>query len=143
MTSFILSVIFLFTPPPEKVSGWKIFEQTAFEWKYVEELGLQVEIPTFDEKVKSLNGKEVILTGYYLPINIARKRIILSKLPMAACFFCGGNVGLESVAEIHFQTDHPRFKVDDLVTVKGKLILNDGKDGHLVFILENASVLTS
>ena len=126
-----------------EVSGWELFSKTSFEWKYVEELGLQVEIPEFDDHVQSLNGEEVTLTGYYIPINIARKKIILSKLPMAACFFCGGEGGLESVAEIYFEEDHPRFKMGQLVTVKGRLFLNDGKDGHLVFILVNATVVSS
>jgi len=125
-----------------QVSGWDVFSETQFEWQYVEELGLQVEMPSFDEKVKALEGKEITLTGYYLPVNISRKKIILSKLPYAACFFCGGDVGQESVAEVHFKTDHPRFKMDEIVTVKGRLILNDTNDGHLVFILVNASIIS-
>lgn len=134
---FVINLLIFFSA---QVSGWEAFSKTSFEWQYVDEVGVQVEIPTFDEHVKSLDGKEITLTGYYLPINISRKKIILSKLPMAACFFCGGEGGLESVAEIYFKEDHPRFKMDELVTVKGQLLLNDGKDGHLVFILINASV---
>ena len=143
MSLFLLVVYSFFSSAPQPVSGWEIFAETTFEWTLVEDVGAQVEIPTFDDEVKSFEGKEVTLTGYYLPINISRKKIILSKLPMAACFFCGGEGGLESVAEIYFQADHPRFKMDELVTVKGRLLLNDGIDGHLVFILVNASVVTS
>ena len=143
MGTLIFVVYSFLSPAATSVSGWEIFSKTTFEWKFVEEVGAQVEIPTFDDKVKSLDGKEITLTGYYLPINISRKKIILSKLPMAACFFCGGEGGLESVAEVYFESDHPRFKMDELVTVKGRLLLNNGIDGHLVFILVNATVSTS
>lgn len=124
-----------------QVSGWEIFSNTRFEWQYIEEMEMEAEIPIFDDKIKSLEGEEITLTGYYLPIDIEGNRIIISKQPYASCFFCGGGAGLESVAEIQLETKQPPFEMDQLLTIKGRLKLNEREYGHLVFILTDASVI--
>ena len=53
---------------------------------------------------------------------------------------CGGG-GPESIAEIHFRGDPGRFKVDDIITVKGKLELNVADYDHLNFILKDTIVI--
>ena len=60
---------------------------------------------------------------------------------MSQCFFCGGG-GPESVAEVNFATDPGRVKVDDLITVKGKLKLNTEDLDHINFILTDAVLVT-
>ncbi len=136
----MLTVVNLLAVITFQVSGWEIFSNTRFEWQYVEKLGLQAEIPIFDDKIKALEGKEITITGYFLPIDIDGNRIIISKLPYASCFFCGGGVGLESVAEVQFEKKQPPFDMDELLTVKGRLKLNKDEYGHLVFILTHSSV---
>ncbi|MEM6380073.1 MAG: hypothetical protein AAF705_17905, partial [Bacteroidota bacterium] len=104
-----------------QVSGWEVFAKTKFKWEYVKKIGMEVEIPIFDSKIKELEGKEITLTGHYLPLEMEGERIILSKLPYASCFFCGGGVGQESVAEVVFNSAHRPFRADELITVKGRL----------------------
>lgn len=123
------------------VSGWEVFEDTKFKWKYAEELGAEVEVPLFSKSVKELEGKEITLTGHYLPLELEGERIIISKLPYASCFFCGGGVGQESVAEVVFNNIQRPFRLDELITIKGKLKLNSNDYDHLVFILEDAKVI--
>ena len=134
-------MIYLLTAFQIPVSGWDIFENTRYEWQYIEEMEREAELPIFDDEIKALEGTEILLTGYYLPFQIEGNRIILSKLPYAACFFCGGDAGLESVAEIQFKIDPPKFMLDEMVTVKGNLKLNEREYGHLIFILEEATVV--
>jgi hypothetical protein len=136
----LLSVLFVF-PFQTKVSGWDIFLKTRYEVQYMEDKEMYADIPIFDEKIKSLEGSEITLAGYYLPIEIDDNRIIISKLPYASCFFCGGNVGLESVAEVQFENEPPRFDLDEILTIKGRLKLNEREFGHLVFILTDARVM--
>lgn len=124
-----------------QVSGWEIFADTKFKWQYSEELGAEVQMPVFSEKVKELEGKEITLTGHYLPLDLEGNRIIISKLPYASCFFCGGSVGPESVAEVSFDFTQRPFRMDELVTVKGRLKLNKNDYEHLVFILANARII--
>ena len=98
-------------------------------------------MPVFGREIKELDGTEITLTGHYLPLDLEGNRIIISKLPYASCFFCGGGVGQESVAEIEFNTVQRPFRMDELVTVKGTLKLNEDDFEHLVFILKDAKVI--
>lgn len=122
-------------------AGWEIFEDTRFKWQYDETIGLEVELPIFNKEIEAMDGKEVTLTGHYLPLDLDGNRIILSKFPYAQCFFCGGGVGQESVAEVEFSTVQRPFGMDELVTVKGKLKLNVDDYEHLVFMIQDAKVI--
>ena len=126
-----------------QVSGWEAFADTQFKWEYAEEFGMEVEVPIFDDKVKALEGKEITLTGHYLPLEIEGERIVISKMPYANCFFCGGGVGQESVAEVVFNSVQRPFRLDELLTIRGTLKLNVDDYDHLVFILEDAKIIQS
>lgn len=121
--------------------GWDTFSKVQFEIRYIEELGYDIEYPLFDEEILKKDGKEIVLTGYYLPLDYGEKRIILSKMPFAACFFCGGGVGQETIAEIQFPEPPRSFKPDEILTVKGKLKLNEKDYEHMVFIIEEAELV--
>ncbi len=122
-------------------SGWEIFEETRFKWQFDYELGLEVELPIFNKKVKELEGKEIILAGHYLPLDLQGNNIIISKLPYAACFFCGGDVGQESVAEVQFNAVQRPFRLDEVIAVKGRLKLNIDDYDHLVFQIIDARLI--
>lgn len=135
----LLISLFLILPP--QVAGWEVFADTKFKWVYADKFGMEVEVPIFTKRMKAMDGKEVTLTGHYLPMELTGERIIISKLPYASCFFCGGGVGQESVAEVQFNSVQRPFRMDELVTVKGRLKLNEDDFDHLVFILEDAEVI--
>ena len=124
-----------------RFEGWETFADVRFELQYVEEVGSHVEMPIFDEAIRAKEGKPMTLGGYYLPLEYDRKTIVLSKLPFASCFFCGGNVGQETIAEIQFADKTRRFMPDEIIKVRGKLKLNNSDFDHFVFILEEAELL--
>ncbi len=122
----------------QQSNTWNIFARTKFEPRYDEALGEYLYYPDFSADLKKLEGKEVVVEGYYVPFSPDDGNyIILSKFPMSQCFFCGGG-GPESVAEVNFAKDPGRFKIDDLITVRGKLKLNQDDLDHLNFILVDA-----
>lgn len=124
-----------------KVDMWDTFARTKFDPKYNEKLGEYQFYPTFPAELKSLQGKEVSIEGYYVPFAPEDgKYIILSKYPMAQCFFCGGG-GPESIMEVNFAKPPSKFQVDDLIKVRGKLKLNTEDMEHVNFILEQATVV--
>jgi hypothetical protein len=47
------------------------------------------------------------------------------------------------VAEIVFAYKRPKFKADQVITVKGTLSLNDLDIDHMNFILKNATLVTN
>ncbi len=121
--------------------GWETFADVRFEVQYVEELGSDVEMPIFDSEIKAKEGKEMVLGGYYLPLEFDRKTIVLSRQPYASCFFCGGGVGQETICEIQFAKNPRRFIPDEIIKVRGKLKLNNSDYDHFVFILQEAELV--
>jgi hypothetical protein len=121
--------------------GWDVFASATFQWEYNEELGAQIQMPWFPGKLKDMEGKEMTLTGYYLPFELDDNQAIISKQPYASCFFCGGEGGPETVAEIHFKDEVGRIEPDDVITVRGKLHLNSDDFDHMVFMILDAELV--
>lgn len=121
------------------VDYWEKFAQIKKERKYIEEASAYYRIPVFTEELKALSGKEVILRGYYLPYSRLDSVIIISRYPNASCFFCG-LAGVESVAMVEIDQEDPQYKMDQMLTVRGKLTLNSTDINKLAFVLEDALV---
>jgi hypothetical protein len=118
---------------------WHTLEDVSFTNKYSEEVKAYFYYPTFGESLKKLNGKEVILRGYMLPLVPDEGFYILSANPYAACFFCGQS-GPESIVELKLKPGHPKFRMDQVVTIKGRLKLNRDDIHQCNYILEEAEV---
>lgn len=145
MKTYLAILLFLtgnaIAQPPS--DGWGLFARVKFTEKFIKELNEYYLVPFWDSKIKSHEGKEITLKGYYLPFELDDKnRIILSKNPYSQCFFCGG-AGPESVSEIVFASKHPRFKADQIISVTGTLKLNATDINHMNFILVNARLETT
>lgn len=144
---FFFAVIILFgsavfSPAAQAQSlGWQAFAQVKSETKFFKNEGVYVVTPKFDEKIKSLEGMYFSLRGYYIPTEVhSDKWIVMSKVPMSQCFFCGG-AGPESIAMINFKGKAPKFKTDQIITVRGKLRLNDSNLDELNFILDDSELV--
>jgi hypothetical protein len=124
-----------------KPDSWALFAKTKFEPKYYEKAQEYLLHPNFPPELKSVEGKEVTIEGYYVPFAPeGGGYVILSKFPMSQCYFCGGG-GPESIVEVNFIKSQSKFQVDDLITVKGKLKLNADDMDHINFIVVDAELL--
>lgn len=95
-------------------------------------------MPTFGEGPLAFEGKEVLITGYFIPLNEDDMFFVLSANPYASCYFCGA-AGPESIVEIWFKPESiRRYKLDELLTLKGRLKLNASDVKHCNYILEGA-----
>jgi len=121
--------------------AWALFARVSFKPQFFKEYDQSFLVPDFRSEILSRKGQEITLQGHYMPIEMERNTIVISKFPYAACFFCGG-AGPESVAEVVFATKPPKFKVDQVIKVKGKLALNDNDVNHLNFIIQEAVLIT-
>lgn len=136
-------LLFLFVSPAafSQIDGWAAFAKTKFEAKYNDSAKEYFLYPNFPAELKALEGKEIDLEGYHLPIDVdGNAYIILSKFPYSQCFFCGG-AGPESISEVVFKTKQDRFEADQFIRVKGKLKLNTSDIDHGNFILEDAVLI--
>ncbi len=124
-----------------KIDSWNEFAKTKFDPKFDENLNEYFFAPTFSTSLTTLQGKEITLAGYYVPFAAEKQNyIVISRVPMSQCFFCGGS-GPESVAEVFLVKATRKFKVDDQIKVKGRLKLNSKDPDHVNFILTDAVLI--
>lgn len=121
---------------------WRALEDVEFKDVYVEELDAYYWKPTFGAAVQALEGKEVFITGYMIPVDLDEDFYVLSRYPFANCFFCGG-AGPESVIDLRFSGKSPRvYKTDERLTFAGKFRLNSDDVYQMNYILDGAVEFT-
>lgn len=121
----------------QKKVTWIDLEDVTFESKYYKEVDDNLWFPKFGETVKALEGKEIAIKGYLIPMDVEANLYVLSANPYAACFFCG-NAGPESIMSLKFKGKPRRYKLDEVMTFKGKLKLNSTNIDELNYILQDA-----
>lgn len=105
--------------------SWNTFAQVKFHRQYSETFGFEVNVkpPEFSKELMALNGKEIKVKGYVIPVDVELGMYMVSANPFANCFFCG-NAGPETVVELFPGGKFPRFTTDQMVTFKGILQIN-------------------
>lgn len=135
--STVLVMILSFSDP---IDGWELFSRVRFTSKFFKEANTYYLVPEIDASIKSYEGKQVTLQGYYMPFELETKNaFVISQNPFAACFFCGG-AGPESIAEVIVESKQVDLEVDQFVTVTGTLKFNDSDMDRLNFIVEHAEI---
>lgn len=127
------------SPEPDM---WAMFSKTKFVERLNKEWGMNFLYPNFPEELKAFDGKEVTISGFYIPLDLSNDNIaVLSKFPMAECFFCGGS-GPESVVVGYLKNPSKRkIKTDEIIKIRGVLSLNEEDIEELNFILLDAEIL--
>lgn len=92
--------------------------------------------PKFGDSLKELDGKQIRISGYMLPLTVDRKEYILSRYHFSECFFCG-NGGPETVMELKLKQEIKKVVLDHPVDFVGTFRLNK-TPYELVFVLEEA-----
>lgn len=90
----------------------------------------------FSDRLERLEGKEVSIIGFLIVLDGAQSIFMLSKNPMAECFFCG-NGGPETISQLIFKGEHS-FQMDDLISVTGILRLNRKDPTRCYYLIEQA-----
>lgn len=122
---------------PKKKSLWKTLSKITYKKKYDELMGFKIDIPVFSDQIKKLDGKEVTVKGYIIPVEgyKSHKEFILSAFPYNMCFFCGG-AGPETVMEVE-AIEGVEYSAEQ-VLLKGKLALNNDDINRLMYLLTDA-----
>ncbi len=125
----------------QKLLTWDQLTDVTFSKVYDQETGIELLTATFGPTLKALDGEEVVIKGYIIPLDPLGTQYVISRNPMASCFFCGGS-GPETVAELKL---HPnsfrRYKTDEVLSFKGKLQLNEKNSTSLNYVILNAERL--
>ena len=118
---------------------WKTLAKISIEKRFDEILNYDIEYPIFSEAVKKLNGTKISVGGWMIPLDELRGEnyFVLSSLPFANCFFCGG-AGPETVMEV-FSKDKIDY-TEKRIIVTGTLSINADDPLRLMYILNDAQI---
>ena len=119
--------------------GWDLLASTKIKNGIDPFLNEEIELPDFPRQVLEMEGQEIMLEGFIIPLKQASEQayFVLSRYPYQSCFFCGA-AGPESVVEVYANR---KFKyTDEQVRVTGTLHLNRNDSMRLFFILKDCSV---
>ncbi len=134
----VLLLLFSFNLTAQKIITWDQLTDVKFSKTFSSELGIELLEAKFGESVKILDKQEIIIKGYIIPLDPLGTQYVISRNPMASCFFCGGS-GPETVAELRL---HPksirRYAMDEILTFKGTLMLNEKNTESLNYVILNA-----
>lgn len=139
MRTLLLFTILSFGLTSSTKITWETLAKVTFTEEYQDDVGAYILIPNFSEEIKNLEGEEVSISGYVIPLDIENNDYVLSANPFAACFFCGQS-GPESVMQLKLDKKH-QFKNDDYHTFKGVLKLNVEDIYSLNYILNDATLV--
>lgn len=136
----LLAILSLsFTLPSASV--WEVLMKVKWVKKYDKETKTNAYAPQFTKEIQALNGKQITIRGYLIPVDLYGNGdfAIISAMPVANCFFCGG-AGPETVMEVY---TNQKIKADKSgkITFKGRLELNPDNADHLIYILRDAKVM--
>jgi len=127
---FVLSASISFSQ--QKIT-WEDLSKVKFTDKYFPDYDDYFLYPEFLPSIKTLEGKQITISGYFLNLDPEGKIYILSKGPLSSCFFCGVG-GPETAIELVFKNT-PIFKTDDIISTTGILKLNQDDVEHFNYIL--------
>src|SRR5690554_4842162 len=89
----------------QRTITWDELAEVQFTSRYDPELTLDILTARFSPDLQSLDGQEVRISGYLIPLNAMGTSYVLSRYPNANCFFCGG-AGPETVVELRLRPQH-------------------------------------
>lgn len=118
---------------------WKTLGKITFTKEYDDFLGFKVDKPVFGSEVKALEGQEITIKGFIIPVDgyKSHTEFVFSAYPYNMCFFCGG-AGPETVMEVY--ADEAIEYTAEPITIKGILRLNADDINRLMYALENVTL---
>lgn len=136
---FLLALSFQINAQAES-NTWKTLGKITYKKEYDELMGFKVDVPVFSDEIKELEGKEVKIKGYIIPVEgyKSHKEFIFSAYPYNMCFFCGG-AGPETVMEV--SASEPVKYTAEQIEIQGILTLNDSDVNRLMYIMTDVKLV--
>jgi hypothetical protein len=138
LTTFFIMVVGHFFS--QNIITWELLKDVEFDEIWSEEFQAYYMVPKFSKSVKEMDGKEVQIRGFIIPVDIVQDYYVLSANPYSSCFFCG-QAGPESVMEIQMIKKYEGLRMDQVITFQGTLRLNIDDIYQLNYILEEAQII--
>lgn len=120
---------------------WSMLQDVMYGRSYFESIEMEVYVPLFPRKLLEIEGRNVTIEGYVIPIDGSQESLALSASPFAACFFCGKG-SPASVVSLYFDGPKKNYVIDDFVQFEGRLRLNADNPEEFYYYLEDTEEIT-
>lgn len=122
--------------------SWNTLSMVTFQRTFDEEFGIDVEKPIISPIIQAMDGKEIELEGYIIPLTgkIEQSHFMLSKFTQNMCFFCG-KAGPETAAQVFTKDGKKVAYTDEKVRVRGILRVNVTDVTSLLYTIENGVMI--
>ena len=139
--SIILSSIFVARAQPRD-NAWQTLAMVQITKEYDADMGMETIKANFSPIVQALDGTEITVKGYIIPLTGKRKQshFMFSSFPVNMCFFCG-KAGPESAMQVFMKDDKKVAFSEQSIRVKGILRLSQSDGSGLIYTLENAELV--
>ncbi len=129
------------TAKKEGMAVWKTLSKITFKMEKDEFMGFKVKVPVFSKEVLALDGKEITVRGYIIPVEGYKnhKTFVFSLYPYNMCYFCGG-AGPETVMDVS-AIEGIQYTADPVI-LKGRFELITGDINELFYSLSNAKLVS-
>jgi hypothetical protein len=87
--------------------SWEKLSDVNFDLVWFEEYQSKFMVPRFGTTPSAYKNKKVKIKGYIIPVDATKNLYVISKVPMAMCFFCGGS-GSETIVELEMKKGFSR-----------------------------------
>lgn len=123
----------------QAILTWEDLAEVEWKESINEETGFADMTAQFSEHLLSYQGKEVIISGYVIPLDAMGLSYALSKTSFASCFFCG-KAGPETVLDLNVRPKSikPYRQKTELIKFKGVLVLKESNPVGLHYALNQA-----
>ena len=121
--------------------SWSQLQDIHYGRSFFESIGMEVYVPLFSSQLLELEGRNVVIEGYVIPIDGSQESLALSASPFAACFFCGKG-SPASVVSLYFDGPKKTYVIDDFVQFEGRLRLNADNPEEFYYYLEQTSEMS-
>ena len=95
--------------------SWKSLSETSFSEYFNETKNIWTLEGLFPMSIRELNGSDVKITGYVIPLDIKERSYVLSAYPYSSCYFCGG-AGPESIVNLQLNDLKNYIETDAIKT---------------------------
>ncbi|WP_020538227.1 hypothetical protein [Lewinella cohaerens] len=141
LTLILLLLVGIGSLHGQSMLNWPDLADVQFSEKFSNSLGIKYYQANFGEDLKAMEGEEVIIMGYLIPLDALGETYALSKNPFSACFFCGA-AGPETVVELRIKAEFiQRYQTDERRAFKGRLQLYESSLEQFNYVLLDAEPL--
>ncbi len=120
-------------------NAWGLLMLTETEKQFDPILGMEIDVPNIHPAAKKLNGEQVQLEGFIIPLKGKKNQshFMFSAFPINMCYFCG-RAGPESVIEVFMEDGNTLPFTEKKIWLQGTLQINENDPQSNLYTLNYA-----